>query len=197
MCWWQLWCKLKESFGAVFDESGRYRYRLWRRWDPSLPKLCVVMLNPSTADATVNDPTITRCMNLASSWGYGGLEVVNLFAYRSTSPRGLWRAEDPVGPHNDEHIKRALAHCSACLLAWGNLPSSRLERARNVLKMAASGKKLFCLGMTKMQQPRHPLYLTSDVALEPVTLNASSEGINFNWADSLASLPLEAERSQL
>lgn len=172
---------MKESFGAVFDESGCYRYRLWRGWDPSLPRLCFVMLNPSTADATNNDPTITRCANMAASWGYGGLEVVNLFAFRSTRPRDLWQATDPIGAHNDEHIRRAAAHSNACVLAWGNLPPGRLERTKTVLKLLSS-QKLFCLGMTKMLQPRHPLYLSTDVPLEHISLTPSLDGIAFGIA---------------
>ncbi len=156
---------MKESFGAVFDESGSYRYRLWRRWNSSLPSLCFVMLNPSTADATSNDPTISRCVNMASKWGFGAIEVVNLYAYRSTRPRDLWQADDPVGLHNDSHIKRAVSRCRSCVVAWGNLPPARLERAKTVLKLL-KGKKLLCLGLTKLQQPRHPLYLIETSKLE-------------------------------
>lgn len=156
---------MKESFGAVFDETGNYRYRLWRRWEQGLPSICFVMLNPSTADCTDNDPTISRCVNMASNWGYGAIEVVNLFAYKTTKPRDLWLAQDPIGSHNDMHIKRAAAHCSGCVIAWGNLPISRVERSKSVLKLLA-GKNLFCLGLTKLQQPRHPLYLSNEVNLE-------------------------------
>lgn len=156
---------MKESFGAVFDESGKYRYRLWRRWKPKLPSVCMIMLNPSTADATANDPTITRCVNMANSWGFGGLEVVNLFAYRSTKPRDLWQAEDPVGPHNDMHIKRTVSHSQVCVLAWGNLPIARQERAKSVLKYLST-RELMCMGITKQLQPRHPLYMLSSVELE-------------------------------
>ena len=137
----------------------------------------MVMLNPSRADAEVNDPTISRCLNMAAGWGYGGLEVVNLYAFRCTKPRDLWQTEDPVGAHNDEHIKRALAHSDACVLAWGNLPPARIERAKAVLKLITTNKKLFCLGITKMQQPRHPLYMTQDVSLENVSLTPSRESI--------------------
>lgn len=156
---------MKESFGAVFDESGNYRYRLWRRWNAKLPTVCMIMLNPSTADATVNDPTIARCVNMANSWGFGGLEVVNLFAYRSTKPRDLWQADDPIGPHNDMHIKRTVAHSQVCVLAWGNLPIARQERAKSVLKYLST-RELMCMGVTKQLQPRHPLYMLSSVQLE-------------------------------
>lgn len=156
---------MKDSFGAVFDESGAYRYRLWRRWNPGLPTLCFIMLNPSTADCTENDPTIARCLHMAARAGYGAIEVVNLYAFKSTKPRDLWQSADPVGVQNDAQIKLALAHSTACVLAWGNLPPGRLERARQVLKIA-SGKKLFCLGLTKQYQPRHPLYLSSELEFE-------------------------------
>lgn len=156
---------MKEQIGAVFDKSQTYRYRLWRTWDPALPKLCLVMLNPSTADAENNDPTISRCINLARTWGYGGVEVVNLFAFRSSSPRELWQSEDPVGPSNDRYIKYAAAHADACVVAWGNLPPGRIARAQNVLNMLKA-HKLLCPGVTKLSHPRHPLYLASDVRLE-------------------------------
>lgn len=156
---------MKESIGAVFDKSGAYRYRLWRHWDPALPKLCIVMLNPSTADAQQNDPTITRCINLAREWGYGGVEVVNLFAFRATNPRDLWQAADPVGPANDRYIKYAAAHSEACVVAWGNLPPTRLPRAKAVLQILGA-RKLLCPGVTKLLHPRHPLYLSSDVQLQ-------------------------------
>lgn len=123
------------------------------------------MLNPSTADAVQNDPTISRCINLAKEWGYGGVEVVNLFAYRATSPRDLWQAGDPIGPANDRYIKYAAAHSESCVVAWGNLPPTRLSRAKAVLQILGA-RKLLCPGVTKMSHPRHPLYLSSQVQLE-------------------------------
>ena len=76
--------------GACFDSTGAYRYRLWREWDVSKPSVTFVMLNPSTAGAKDDDPTIRRCLSFARSWGFGRLEVVNLCAYRATSPKGRW-----------------------------------------------------------------------------------------------------------
>lgn len=156
---------MKESVGAVFDKTGEYRYRLWRHWDQTLPKLCIIMLNPSTADAEHNDPTIARCVNFARDWGFGGVEVVNLFAYRATNPRDLWQAPDPVGPANDRYIKHAAAHSGACVVAWGNLPPTRVSRARSVLQLLGA-RKVLCPGTTKLSHPRHPLYLSADVSLE-------------------------------
>ncbi len=89
--------------GAIFSPSQNYRYRLWRRWSDG-HTLAWCMLNPSTADASQNDPTIERCVRRAKQLGYGAIEVVNLFAYRSTNPSALYTVTDPVGPDNDAHI---------------------------------------------------------------------------------------------
>lgn len=97
------------SSDAVLSDCGTYRYSLTRVWDESRPRVCFVMLNPSTADASANDPTIVRCRNFAYSWNYGSLEVVNLFAYRATNPRVLRTVQDPIGPENDRHIIEATA----------------------------------------------------------------------------------------
>ncbi len=90
--------------GAAFDSTGTYRYALWREWDASAPRLGFVLLNPSTADAENDDPTLRRCMGFARAWGYGSLQIVNLFAYRATVPDALRWVADAVGPENDRHI---------------------------------------------------------------------------------------------
>src|SRR5881396_744410 len=105
--------------GATFSRDRRYRYRLWRRWDRSRAVVAFVMLNPSTADAMHDDPTIRRCIGFARNWGFGGVDVVNLFALRATDPRALRRAHDPVGPANDRHIASAGSRASLVILAWG------------------------------------------------------------------------------
>src|SRR5579862_6473284 len=93
--------------GAVFDHSGKFRYSLWRHWDDELPRVCFIMLNPSTADDLHNDPTIARCVSYAKRWRFGSLEVVNAFAYRATDPSKLARVRDPIGPLNDQYILKA------------------------------------------------------------------------------------------
>lgn len=147
--------------GATFSRDRRYRYRLWRRWDRSRPVVAFVMLNPSTADARRDDPTIRRCIGFARAWGFGGVDVVNLFAYRATDPRDLLRVADPVGPRNWRHIQRAVLGAALVVAAWGAHPSA----ARRV---PISLPRARCLGLTRTGQPRHPLYLRRDARPVPV-----------------------------
>ncbi len=144
--------------GAIYSACGRYRYSLWREWNAALPTLLWIMLNPSTADHLGNnDPTIERCERRTRDWGYGRIEVVNLFALRSTDPAALRRDPDPVGPENDAAIRDLLTTADATLCAWGAL-GGRNGRAAAVLGLAAS-RPLTCLGLTKDGHPAHPLYL--------------------------------------
>src|SRR5687768_16866498 len=116
-----------EKRGARFSACRTYRFELWRIWDEDGPKLNVIGLNPSTADENLDDPTIRRCIGFARDWGFGGLVMTNLFAYRSTDPKGLAAVDDPVGPNNDYHLE--IAACSGTpLAAWGAHPLAR-ERA--------------------------------------------------------------------
>lgn len=141
---------------ASFDETGRYRYTLARRWAPGGVVVCFVMLNPSTADAEQDDPTIRRCIAFAKEWGYAGLVVVNIFALRSTDPAQLRIASDPVGPLNDTAIKRAMTRSGSVVFAWGNHGALHGRGAR----VAAWRPGALCLGVTSLQQPRHPLYVS-------------------------------------
>lgn len=104
---------------ATISDCGKYRYNLTREWDDSLPRLLFVMLNPSTADDEVDDPTIRRCISRAKGNSFGSVEVVNLFAYRATNPDELKRTEDPVGPENDKHIIEAVNRAHTIIIAWG------------------------------------------------------------------------------
>ena len=116
------------------------------------------MLNPSTADEQRDDPTIRRCIGFARDWGYGGLEVVNLFAFRATDPRELRHAADPVGPQNDHHLALAARRATLVVAAWGaNADARRARRAMQVL--SGQRRSLAHLGFTRSRQPRHPLYL--------------------------------------
>jgi hypothetical protein len=147
---------------ATFDVTGRYRYRLGRWWGPG-PRVAFVMLNPNTADAVRDDPTIRRCVAFAKSWGCGSADVVNLFARRARDPRQLARAVDPVGPDNDRHLRRALREADLVVCAWGASPLARSRAAE--LPPILGGRPLRCLGLTKQGAPRHPLYLRRDTRL--------------------------------
>jgi hypothetical protein len=155
---------------AAFSGCLTYRYTLERGWrDGGLGRyLNFLMLNPSTADEIRLDPTVTRCVGYARRWGYDGLVVTNIFALRSTDPRRLREVEDPVGPHNDEHIQRVAKLAALVVCAWGT-HGAFLDRGRRVVEMlTASENTLHCLGVTKDGHPRHPLYLRGDAVPVPL-----------------------------
>lgn len=157
---------------ALISPCGLYRYWLLREWDPARPALAFIMLNPSTADAEDDDPTIRRCMGFARRDGYGGIFVANLFAFRATDPMALKGAPDPVGPDNDAGLIQNLLTlpiraAGAIVAAWGAGCRIRGERDRFVRGQAAMrGVPLHHLGLTKDGHPKHPLYLKGDQPLE-------------------------------
>ncbi|MDE3112519.1 MAG: DUF1643 domain-containing protein [Chloroflexota bacterium] len=151
---------------AIFDPTGAYRYALRRSWARG-QRAAFVMLNPNTADAVRDDPTIRRCVGFARRWGCGSLDVVNLFAYRTVDPRVLARVADPVGPENDRHLARAIRGADLVVYAWGAFPLAR-ERAER-LAATLGGTPALCLGLTRTGAPRHPLYLRADTALRPIS----------------------------
>ncbi len=160
------------SRSAEISECGRYRWKLKRRWRLFKESIEIhghgvcsfVMLNPSTADGTQDDPTVRRCIGFASSWGYDTLVVRNLFALRATSPRELLTAENPTGgSRGDAELLRALTG-SLTVVAWGSkVPFDRDKDALQLFKTHFPGVPLFCLGVTKSGSPRHPLYVRADV----------------------------------
>jgi len=115
------------------------------------------MLNPSTADAEINDPTIRRCLDFAQTWGYGSLEVVNLFGLRATQPQRLRDAADPVGSDCDRYIQTAVEPADRVIVAWGNWGSWQ-GRDQIVLSWI-DPSRCYCLGVNQSGQPSHPLYL--------------------------------------
>lgn len=151
--------------GATLSLCGTYRYALTRSWSSEgAGHVLWIMLNPSTADADVDDPTIRRCQTFAYRWGYDGITVVNLFALRSKDPRALLNHPDPVGPANDVNIASLAKAAGTGLLvaAWGadGRLHGRSGRVRQTL--AATGRPLHTLGLTKFGHPRHPLYVRGD-----------------------------------
>lgn len=154
----------EELSGARFSPCSRYRYLLWRKWDPEKPGLVFLMLNPSTANEVENDPTVERCQRRAFEMGYGGLTVVNIFAFRSTDPGALYVETDPVGPDNDAAILEAAATGAGMLIcAWGGHGLYR-DRGADVLRnLRAAGVRPYCLALNKDGTPRHPLYCSYDL----------------------------------
>ena len=155
---------------ARFSPCGSYRWWLGRRWDLQRPALLFIGLNPSRATADRDDPTLRRLQSFARAWGYGSLEVLNLFARISASPAVLRRCADPVGAANDAWLDerlRALPARAAVWLGWGNGGAWR-DRDRQVLALlgqvlpAANGPALLVLGFTASGRPRHPLYAAGD-----------------------------------
>ena len=153
---------------ATFDQNRDYRYRLSRVWDDSLPRIVWCMLNPSTASAFKSDPTINRVISFSCRWGFGAVEVVNLFALRSPSPTKLRLARDPVGPCNDAAITDAVTAGHFVVAAWGNdgsvvNPLTGTPRSDDVRGLFNEWEvEVHRLRLTKRLQPGHPLYVRSD-----------------------------------
>lgn len=158
--------------GARFSPCGTYRYRLWREWADG-GACCFVMLNPSTADEIANDPTVERCQRRARAWGYGRLDVVNLFALRSTDPRALYPSDerpagDVIGPENDAAIIEATSEARIVICGWGE--HGRLDnrglRVRRMLNRR--GIRLHALKLNASGEPAHPLYLPYSIKPVPM-----------------------------
>lgn len=160
--------------GAVIDETGTYRYRLWRTWDESLPSLGWVMLNPSTGDANRDDNTLRKCIAFAHEWGHGGIVVANLFAYRTAYPKVLKTARtdgvDIVGPDNDGHLRFMPPRTVFAFGAGAGLQTSRqrwlAERVAEVEPLIREPRRLVpppgFYGNVAGPYAPHPLYLPPD-----------------------------------
>lgn len=179
---------MKPNGHCEFSPCRKWRYTLWRNWSDEpvhenadmfrgQPQkkygtksdyLQVIGLNPSTADETINDPTVARCIDFAKRWGFGGLCMTNLFAFRATDPdvmkEQLYPISDPDGDrNNDGWIQETASGAGLILCAWGN-HGSFLDRSGKVsfaLKTLFPAK-LVALAMTNAMQPKHPLYIKAD-----------------------------------
>lgn len=147
--------------GAVFSPCRRWRYLLWRCWDPSKPVANFLMLNPSTADELKLDPSCTRARNYAERWGYGAVVITNIFGWRATDPDDMKAAKDPVGPGNDRAIVKAARRAKLVVCAWGN-HAEHLGRGAAVLRLLA-GVPLHALRVNSSGHPAHPLYLPGNL----------------------------------
>ena len=156
---------------AVMDPTGMYRYSLVREWAPLIvERLLFVMLNPSTADATQDDPTIRRCIDFARQWNYGSLEVVNLFAFRATDADELVKAWDPIGPQNNEHIDLAVRRASTIVAAWGTRKIAKIRGQEVAAIVKYTGHGMNCLGTNEHGSPWHPLFRPRETKLKPYNL---------------------------
>lgn len=147
---------------AVISDCQQYRYELRRVWDGTKPLVLFIGLNPSTADAETDDNTSRVCINYAKRWGYGGLLLGNLFAFRSTDQSALYTALDPVGPDNDIWLRTLQAEAAMVICAWSSTGSYR-DRDKVVLEFLQNPH---CLTKLKSGHPGHPLYKSAD--LQPV-----------------------------
>lgn len=148
---------------ANFSRCRQYRYALWRQWADGDDFVLIVGLNPSTADHRQDDPTIRRCIGFARDWGYSGLCVANLFAWRATYPEDLKAATDPVGPANDRWLRKLLQQADVAVAAWGN-DGQFLDRSTTVRAMTEHWQ---ILRMNRSGEPAHPLYLPASLAPQP------------------------------
>ncbi len=147
---------------ATFSTCRRYRYSLTRRWSDG-PTMLFVMRNPSDANEEKNDPTAKRCISFAQREHYGALEIVNVDAWVSSSPKTLATVTDPTGPENAKHITEAAVRADMIVAAWGGTVKD--ERAVATLQLLAP-YDVYCLGQTKYDHPRHPVRLRKDTPLE-------------------------------
>lgn len=155
---------MTELPAAVISEDGLYRYFLSRTWASTGKKIAFVGLNPSTADATKDDPTIRRCVQFAKDWGGASLWMVNLFAYRATKPSVLLNVADPIGSDNDQWLEKIICSADVVVASWGN-HGSLLNRSANVVGQYAD--KFQALTMTKAGMPGHPLYIPATTLPKP------------------------------
>ena len=164
--------------GATFSADRQFRYGLWRTWKKDALKgfkqgsfshagfVLWIMLNPSTADEHVLDPTLRRCEGYSLEWGFDGFVVCNLFAFRSTDPDVLLTTKrlglDIIGPDNDATITKYGVRAARIVAGWGSLKYSGIEdRARIVERLLFEcGRHMFCLGENLDRSPKHPLYLS-------------------------------------
>lgn len=151
---------------AVLSSCGAFRYWLERHWDAALPRMCIVMLNPSTADAEQDDPTIKRCVEIAKHNLYGAIEVVNLFAFRATDPKDLRKAGWPTGSwENNDHIAKTASRCAVTVCAWGGGAKTTTRPDEVLSNLRRLGVRTKAFAITPHGHPQHPLYVPIETVL--------------------------------
>ncbi|WP_035357836.1 DUF1643 domain-containing protein [Edaphobacter aggregans] len=157
-----IWVRSSAVFGG---QNHEYRYVLIREWDTSLPSVMFIMMNPSTADPSYDDPTVAKCRRYGENWGYGTLLVGNTFSYRATDQSRLMTVSDPVGPDNDAHLLEMASRASLVVFAYGKPHRSLQSRGPAVARLLSDGGKrpLYTLKLCGDGTPMHPLYLRGDL----------------------------------
>lgn len=164
---------------AHISECGKYRYTLARKPEvenPDRGTALFIMLNPSTADAQIDDATIRRCRGFAKSWSCNGITVANLYAYRATNPNELWTVLDPIGTENEGILKNLIAEHLDVICAWGG--NAQPERVAEFMKIVSKipSARLWCLGQNKDGSPKHPLYIKANQTLIPFNIQQTKNG---------------------
>ena len=144
---------------TIFSPFREYRYTLYREWAPGDKVVQFIGLNPSTADEVKNDPTVTRCINYAKQWGYTGMYMTNIFAFRATDPAVMKAHPEPVGEENDHYLSMIARESEIVVAAWGTHGAYR-NRGQQVKQLI---QDLHCLRITKDGHPSHPLYLPKNL----------------------------------
>lgn len=155
---------------AILSDCGQYRYSLSRSWGDSKKFVLFIGLNPSIADASIDDPTVRRLIGFCKIWGYDSLAIGNLFAYRATDPSDMMSADNPIGIDNDEVIMELARAADKIVFCWGSLGgyNDRSMLLANILKPFNS--KVCVFGHNKNGEPKHPLYLSYKTKLTELEL---------------------------
>lgn len=153
---------------ATFSPCRSWRYTLSRVWNDGGTRCVFVMLNPSTADETKNDPTVAKCIRYARGWGHGSLLVLNIFAWRSTDPRVLPTLADPIGPENDEAIRAGIAGAARVICAWGKWGRIHGRGPQVLALIRAAGVTPYALSLNNDGSCAHPLYLPGAATPQPM-----------------------------
>ena len=149
---------------ATFSDCKKYRYTLFRLWDSSLPTILFIMMNPSTADENINDPTVAKCMRYARKWGYGGLYIGNVCAYRATDKMALLSISDPVGTINFSSVLNMATKADMIVIAHGQLPKGLQFHANNMCDyLRKNNLTLHVIKLSKNNIPCHPLFLSEQL----------------------------------
>lgn len=161
--------------GMTVDINGKYRYSLHRMWDFNKESILWFLLNPSTANESVFDPTLIRCQNYSKKWGYGGFRVINVFSLRSPDFNYVKNySGDIVGVQNDKLIRKECELASKIIVGWGNNVWRYIGRLKSLDKILYHFN-LYALKVTNRGYPSHPLYLRK--SLEPFLYKKTKQSL--------------------